>query len=171
MSKALRVLLVEDSEADALLVVHQLRRGSYAPEFTRVDTAEAFLAALTTQTWDVVICDYRMPLFDGVSALKLFKDSDKDLPFIVVSGHIGEDVAVEMMKAGAHDYLLKDNLARLVPAVDREIREAEERREHRRAEKARLHLSAIVASSEDAIISSSLDGFVLTWNSAAEKMF
>ncbi len=171
MSQAIRVLIVEDSEADALLLLRELRRGSYAPEFQRVDTPQEYLAALNSQRWDLVICDYRMPNFDGFAALRLYKEANIDVPFIVVSGLIGEDVAVEMMKAGAHDYLLKDNLVRLIPAIQRELREAEERRELHRAEQARAHLAAIVASSEDAIISSSQDGYVLSWNSAAQKMF
>lgn len=167
----LRVLVVEDSEADALLLLRELRRGNYVPASQRVDTPEGYLDALHSGGWDIIICDYRMPNFDGFAALQLYKEAEIDIPFIVVSGLIGEDVAVEMMKAGAHDYLLKDHLARLVPAIDRELREAAERRELHRAEQARSHLAAIVDSSEDAIISSSLDGFILSWNAAAKKMF
>ncbi|MFN7138443.1 MAG: PAS domain S-box protein [Limisphaerales bacterium] len=171
MAKLLRVLLVEDSETDALLVLRELRRGNYVTESRRVDSAASFATSLESEEWDIIICDYRMPGFDGFSALELYRKAKKDAPFIVVSGMIGEDVAVQMMKAGAHDYLLKDNLARLVPAVDRELREASERKDLVRAERARAHLAAIVASSDDAIISSSLDGVVLSWNNAAQRMF
>lgn len=171
MSQPIRVLIVEDSEADALLLLRSLRQGGYAPSFERVDTPQEYLTALNSQSWDLIICDYRMPSFDGFAALRLYKEGGFDVPFIVVSGLIGEDVAVEMMKAGAHDYLLKDNLVRLIPAIQRELREADERRELHRAEQAKAHLAAIVASSEDAIISSSLEGYILSWNSAAQKMF
>jgi len=132
--KALRVLLVEDSDNDARLLVHELRQGDYEPVHERVDTPEAMAAALEKQDWDVVIADYVMPRFSGLEALKLLQDRGLDLPFIVVSGKIGEDVAVEAMKAGAHDYLLKDNLTRLNLAVKRELRDAVVRREHRLAE-------------------------------------
>jgi signal transduction histidine kinase/CheY-like chemotaxis protein len=133
MSTPLRVLLVEDSEDDALLVLHELERRGYAPTCTRVDTSEGMRAALAAQPWDIVIADYAMPDFSGTAALDLLKESGLDLPFIIVSGTIGEEVAVATMKAGAHDYIMKDHLARLAPAVARELREAGVRREQRRA--------------------------------------
>ncbi|MEE9247183.1 MAG: response regulator, partial [Dehalococcoidia bacterium] len=135
MTKPLRVLVVEDSEDDALLAVRELRRG-YDPVFERVETGEAMAAALENQAWDIVIADYQMPHFNALDALKLSQQSGLDLPFIIVSGAIGEDMAVEAMKAGAHDYVMKGNLARLAPAVERELREAEVRRERKRAEEA-----------------------------------
>lgn len=171
MNNPLRVLIVEDSENDALLLLRELKRGGYEPAFLRVDTAESLNEALDRHKWDVIVCDYKMPSFDGVAALELFKKKSLNIPFIVVSGMIGEDVAVGMMKAGAHDYLLKNNLVRLVPAIERELREAEERRAHRRAEEARSHLAAIVESSDDGIISILPEGLILTWNRGAERIF
>ncbi len=136
MSIPLRVLIIEDSEDDTLLLVRTLRRGSYDPTYERVDTPAAMKAALERQKWDVVIADYAMPHFSAPAALALFLKSGLDLPFIVVSGTIGEEIAVETMKAGAHDYVMKDNLVRLLPAIERELRDAEMRRERKRVEKA-----------------------------------
>ncbi|MBI2843287.1 MAG: response regulator [Armatimonadetes bacterium] len=134
MNIPLRILIVEDSEDDTMLLVRELKRGGYDLTYERVDTKEAMSAALDRQTWDVIISDYVMPGFGGLDALKLAKERSLDLPFIVVSGKIGEETAVEAMKAGAHDYIMKDNLARLVPAVERELRDAEVRQERRRAQ-------------------------------------
>ena len=103
MSNPLRVLIVEDSENDSLLLVRDLRRGGFEPEFERVCTAEAMASALGNQKWDLIISDYTMPDFSGIAALEILKQSALDIPFIVVSGSIGEDVAVAAMKAGAHD--------------------------------------------------------------------
>jgi PAS domain S-box-containing protein len=136
MSTPLKVLIVEDSESDARLMVRQLERAGYAPVWERVETAEAMRTALGEQAWDLILADYFLPQSSAEQALAILHASGQDLPFIVVSGTIGEDVAVAMMKAGAHDYLLKNNLARLAPAVERELREAESRRQHRRAEDA-----------------------------------
>ncbi len=140
MSTALRVLIIEDSEDDTLLLLRELRRGGYSPIFERVDTPATMNAALDQQTWDIVIADYAMPHFSALTALELLKAKDFDLPFIIVSGVIGEDTAVAVMKAGAHDYVMKDNLTRLIPAIERELREAEVRRQHKLAEEA-LHRS------------------------------
>ncbi len=134
MGKPLRILIVEDSEDDGLLLLHELRRSGYDPVFERVDTAETMRSALEQRQWDIVISDYVLPKFGGLAALNIVKESGLDLPFIIVSGKIGEDIAVGAMKAGAHDYLIKGNVTRLVPAVERELREAEVRRERRRAE-------------------------------------
>jgi PAS domain S-box-containing protein len=136
MSTSLRVLLVEDSKGDAKLIMLELQDSGYDPEFERVDTPEAFGAALTGQTWDVIISDYFLPRFNGLDALAMAKENGLDLPFIIVSGVIGEDVAVAAMKSGACDYVMKDNLVRLGPAVQRALQEAEERRARRRAEEA-----------------------------------
>lgn len=136
MNNPLRVLIAEDSEEDALLLVRELQRGGYAPTFERVETPEAMKASLEKQPWDLVIADYAMPHLSGLAALKLLKENGLDLPLIIVSGTTGEEAAVEAMKAGAHDYIMKNNLARLVPVVERELREAIVRRERKEAEKA-----------------------------------
>lgn len=133
MSKPLNVMLIEDSEDDALLLIRELRRGGYEPAFERVETPEFMRAALERRQWDLIISDYVLPKFSGMAALAMLKESGTDLPFIIVSGNIGEDIAVGAMKAGAHDYILKGNMTRLVPAVERELREARIRRERRQA--------------------------------------
>lgn len=132
----LRVLVVEDSEDDMLLMLRELRRGGYTLEHVRVETPEDMQAALDRQAWDIVIADYTLPGFSAPAALKLLQQQQRDLPFIIVSGTIGEETAVAAMKAGAHDYITKGNLARLVPAVERELREAQERYKRHSAEHA-----------------------------------
>jgi signal transduction histidine kinase len=128
--KPLRVLMVEDSPDDALLVTLELRRAGYAPEVRRVESAEALSAALE-ERWDVVVSDYALPAFDGLEALRLVRQREPDLPFVLVSGTIGEERAVEALKSGAGDYVGKQNLARLVPAIERELRDAAVRRSRR----------------------------------------
>jgi DNA-binding NtrC family response regulator len=124
----LRVLIVEDSEDDAALLARELKRGGLDVVVERVDHAEAMRTALERGPWDLVVADYTMPRFSAPAALALLKERGLDLPFIIVSGTIGEEVAVNAMKAGAHDYFMKGNLARFVPAIQRELREAAERR-------------------------------------------
>jgi two-component system, cell cycle sensor histidine kinase and response regulator CckA len=136
MTSPLRVLIVEDSEDDMLLMLRELRRGGYTLDSLRVDTPVSMQVALDRQPWDVVIADYTLPAFNAPDALKLLQNQQQDIPFIIVSGTIGEETAVAAMKAGAHDYITKGNLARLVPAVERELREAEERRKRQGAEQA-----------------------------------
>src|SRR5213593_87653 len=136
MSRPLRILIVEDSEDDTQLLLHQLRRGGYDPMHERVDSVATMEQALARQQWDLVIADYGIPNFNSMAALALLKERGHDLPFIIVSGTITEETAVATMKAGAHDYLLKGNLKRLIPAIERELREAKSRRERRRAEEA-----------------------------------
>ncbi len=133
---SLHILLVEDSMNDAELLVHRLQ-GLDAETITRrVDTPTALTAALDERAWDMVISDYRMPQFSGMAALRLVRERSKELPFIIVSSNIGEDLAVEAMRAGANDYVMKGNLARLLPAVQRELNEAKSRAEHFAARKA-----------------------------------
>src|SRR5713226_5792151 len=134
MSRLLRVLIVEDSVDDAALLVREIRRARWEVVSERVETAAAMRAALAQQSWDIVISDYSMPHFSAPAALKMVQEARLDLPFIIVSGAIGEDSAVAAMKDGAHDYLMKGKLARLVPAIERELREADVRRERQRIE-------------------------------------
>ena len=175
MGIPLRVLIVEDSEDDTTLLVRELRRGSYDPTFERVDTPAAMKAALDKQTWDIVISDHNMPHFSSLAALTLLKENGLDLPFIIVSGNIGEDIAVAAMKAGAHDYIMKDNLARLNPALERELREAEVRRERKRAEVAlresEMRFRSVAESANDAIISADSRGIIIFWNKGAQTIF
>jgi PAS domain S-box-containing protein len=136
MNPHLRVLIVEDSEDDTLLLLRELRRGGYTLDYVRVDISVDMQEALERQPWDIVIADYSLPGFSAPEALKLLQSQKLDLPFIIVSGTIGEDIAVTAMKAGAHDYLIKGNLTRLVPAVERELREAKERQKLLNAQQA-----------------------------------
>lgn len=141
MTSPLRVLLVEDSEDDATLLVRELRKGGYVPEFQRVDTGAALEAALEHDAWDIIITDHNLPGFSSESALATIKRSELDIPVIIVSGSIGESIAVEAMKNGAHDYIMKDNLTRLVPAIARELRETKNRHAHRLAQETIQHLA------------------------------
>ena len=129
MKKPLRVLLVEDSADDALLLLRALREGGIDPLAQRVETAAAMREALAREAWDIVIADYVLPHFSGLKALQLLQETGYEGAFIMVSGKAGEAIAVEVMRAGAGDYILKDNLSRLIPAVERELREADNRRE------------------------------------------
>lgn len=137
----LRVLLVEDSEDDAVLLLRELQRGEHEIQSQRVCSSDALRAALVGNAWDVILTDHNMPGFSSEEALRIVKQMGVDAPVIIVSGSIGEDVAVEAMKAGAHDYIIKGNWARLLPAVSRELREANVRRAHRRAEQTIHHLA------------------------------
>jgi PAS domain S-box-containing protein/putative nucleotidyltransferase with HDIG domain len=134
MGKPLRVLIVEDSEADALLTIGELKNGGYDPEYERVETAETMRTALREKIWDVILCDYRLPHFNGLAAITLLKETNIDIPLIIVSGTIGEETAVECMRLGVRDYIMKDNLSRLASAVERELKEAESRRQRQQTE-------------------------------------
>ncbi|HLP14796.1 MAG TPA: ATP-binding protein [Bacteroidota bacterium] len=134
METVLRILLVEDSEDDAVLLVKHIRKGGYTVEYERVETAASMQAALLEKPWDIVLSDFRMPHFSGTEALEILKQSGIDIPFIMVSGAIGEERAVEAMKAGAQDYIMKNNLRRLLPALERELRDWGIRAERKRLE-------------------------------------
>src|SRR5207237_5543982 len=128
------VLHVEDSEQDVALLMRHLSRVGFELVSERVETAAAMRAALATRTWDCILCDYSMPQFSALAALPLLQEMALDIPFIIISGTVGEAAAVEAMRAGAQDYLMKDNLARLAPTIEREVHEAENRRARQRAE-------------------------------------
>lgn len=136
MKKKLSVLIIEDSADDAELILKHLEKGGYETHSHRVETSAAMLNALEEEDWDVIISDYSLPRFSGLKALEVSKEKKADIPFIIVSGTVGETLAVEAMRAGAHDYVMKDNLTRLVPAVERELRDAEIRMKRRQAEEA-----------------------------------
>ena len=145
MSRPLRALIVEDSERDAALLVRELRRGGYDLSFERVETPDAMHAALDNKSWDIVLSDYSMPRFSAPAALALVRGRSLDLPFIIISGTVGEEIAVSSLRAGAHDFLIKGSLARLLPAIDREMREATLRYEKKRIQE-QLLISERMAS-------------------------
>lgn len=147
MSCSLRVMLIEDSPDDAFLIERALRADGFDLSILRVETEVALHAALQDGEWDLIICDYSLPQLGGHRALALCRQTGMDAPFIVVSGVIGEEVAVEMMKAGAHDYVMKDKLGRLASAIRRELASAHERREHQRTQ-AELARQAALAEAQ-----------------------
>ncbi len=177
MIEPLCVLLIEDSEDDAFLIERQLRKGGFVTSIHRVDTLAALQQALDDNLWDLILCDYNLPGFDGLMVLQIMRQARRDIPFILISGAIGEEIAVEAMRAGAHDYIKKDNLTRLVPAIDRELREAEMRHE-------RTRVKEMLAESEERYrslvenipigvcrLTNCLEGKVLMANSAFVAMF
>ena len=165
-ARRIRVLIVEDADDDAELVLHELRRGGFNPISCRVDTAESMRRELGSGSWDVIISDYSMPDFDAPSALRVLQEHGADVPFVIVSGTVGEDTAVLAMKAGASDYVSKSNLRRLVPAVERELREAAARGERRRAE------SALRASDERArLVGRATNDLIWDWNLDTDELW
>src|SRR5437870_2214634 len=175
MKTSLRVLIVEDSEFDAQMIVSMLRKGGYEVTSERVETEPALRAALATKSWDMILADYNLPEFNAVAALRILQESGLDLPFIIVSGGIGEDIAVSAMKAGAHDYLMKGNLSRLVPAVERELREAANRAGQREAKRAlqesELRYRLLWETSPDAVILMDPAGTIHFANPAVKDVF
>lgn len=156
MTTPLHVLIVEDLESDALLLLRELKLGNYDVTFERVQTAPDMQTMLMTKEWDIVISDFSMPQFDAPSALKVLRQHNADIPFIIVSGTVGEDAAVDAMKSGANDFFSKGRLKRLVPAVERELRDAKERRQRRWAEeqfRRSAHRLEILHSIDRAILS------------------
>jgi PAS domain S-box-containing protein len=175
MSELLRLLQIEDSESDAALIVRVLEKARYQVEWKRVEDAAGMRAALEERAWDIIVSDYYLPQFGAPAALGILRESGRDIPFIVVSGRMGEDTAVEMMKAGAHDYLLKDKLARLGPAVERELRDAKSRRDRKRAEEAlaasEARFRTLLESAPQGIITIDEKGTIALVNVKIEEMF
>ena len=167
MGKPLRVLMVEDSEDDALLVLRELRAAGYDPTHERVDTAAALEASLDRHTWDLVIGDYSMPHFSGTAALAILRERGLDVPYICVSGTITEELAVAAMKAGANDYVTKGQLKRLLPAIERELREAQARATLRATE---ASFATLVEHAPVGIYRSSPEGRFLSVNAALVRM-
>src|SRR5512133_2107450 len=175
MSKPVKVLIVEDSEDDAKLALRALRQGGFDPASRRVQTATELKTALAEERWDAVISDYKMPGFTGLDALRIFRSTGLDIPFILVSGTIGEETAVEAMKAGASDYVMKQSLARLAPALDRELEETQMRAALRRDQKdlkdSQERYRSLFEASIDAVLLTDPDGRVLAANPSACRMF
>lgn len=171
----LRALILEDSEFDARVMVQALKAGGYEVHSRRIETADAMEEALAGEPWDIILADYNMPAFNASEALRLLQGKGLDIPFIIVSGGIGEDVAVAAMKAGAHDYVMKGRTARLLPAVERELREAVERRARREAERrlreSELRYRSLWETSPDAVLVCDESGTIAFANPAAERMF
>ena len=157
-STPLKALVADDSDVDAELTIRELGRAGFDVSWRRVDTAIDMAAALEAEPWDIVLSDFKMPQFSGLEALALVHDRDRDLPFILVSGAVGEDLAVEIMRAGAHDYVAKDRLFRLAPAVQRELREAHTRRAHRRAELELRKMALVVEQIPSVVVITDLEG-------------
>ena len=171
MEKPLRILIVEDNESDAALIVRYLKKVETISAYEVVETTHQMKSALEKHSWDFVICDYSLPEFNATQALKQLQATGLDIPFIVVSGTIGEEAAVEIMKAGAHDYIIKDNFARLIPVIHRELAEAEVRREHKQAEekfRAQAHLLNLIGQS---VITIDKNYTITYWNKASEALY
>ena len=175
MTSLLRVLVIDDSSDDTELLIRQLRRDGYDLTAERTETIDGLKAALDAQDWDIVLCDYNMPTFSGLDALAVVQERRPDLPFIFVSGVMGEDVAVVAMKAGAQDYITKNSLKRLGPAIARELRDAILRRQHARAETRRSAMEAryrqILSLAPDAIVTLDEGLRITLFNQAAEQLF
>ncbi|VVB84693.1 Methyl sulfide methyltransferase-associated sensor [uncultured archaeon] len=175
MNKQLRILILEDDDSDAELMERELRKADIEFKSKRVKTKENFQKELFGFEPDIVLADYTLPSFDGCSALKIVKENHSDVPFIFVSGTIGEDFAIESLKSGATDYVIKDRMSRLVPAVRRALSEVKEKIEHAKAQKAlkesELRFRSVVQSANDAIILTDSAGNIISWNKGAKEIF
>lgn len=172
MNRALNILHLEDDAADTELVEETLRGAGLQCEISRVQDRAGFLAALQSGPWDLILADHRLAAFDGHTALQIVMESAQETPFIFVTGAMGEDLAVDTLKRGAMDYVLKTHLSKLPSAVQRAVQEARERRRSKRAaDDAQASLAAIVESSDDAILAKTMRGTITAWNKAAERLY
>ena len=175
MNQPLSVLIIEDSSFDAMVMVNVLEQGGYSVEHEQVETSAELTHALEHGSWDVILSDYNLPEFSAPEALEMIKQSGLDIPFIVISGGIGEDVAVAAMKSGAHDYLMKGQLARLVVAVERELGDAAHRKARRKAEtdlrENELRYRLLWEHSNDGLVLMDAAGWILFSNPAMVPMF
>ena len=169
--QALSVLHLEDNPQDALLLNRQLRSAGYSPEVDVVSEAKEFLDALRSKQYDIILADHNLPGWSGTDALQMLRRENGEIPFILVTGTLGEENAVECIKMGATDYVLKDRPARLALAVKRALQEKIAKNERKKAEQTRDRLAALVESSDDAIISVTLEGLIDSWNSGAERIY
>ena len=166
----LRILMIEDSAEDAELERRHLTKAGYEVFLRRITRAEEMQEALADHDWDLIIADYAVPGFGAVPALTVLKQSGRDIPFLIVSGTISDETAVETMRAGAHDYILKNNLSRLVPAIQREMQEAVTRQHNRQMEAVlRLQVAAL-NSAANSIVITDRDGTILWVNAAFTKL-
>lgn len=177
-AKTIRVLMIEDSEDDMQLIIRELKKGGYCPVYDRVDTESATKKSLRDKEWDIILCDYKMPNFNAFSAIGVLNEENIDIPIIIVSGTIGEETAVECMRIGAHDYIMKANLSRLCPAITRELEDAQIRKKQKEAEyQKKAALTSLQKSEElytrlvnaipDIIIRTDLEGNILFANDKA----
>ncbi|UJP04995.1 MAG: EAL domain-containing protein [Nitrosomonas sp.] len=168
-ASSINILFVEDVEDDVILLVDHLQSAGLIFDWQRVDTEQGMIATLR-KSWDIIFSDFSMPYFSGIRALEIVRQHDPDVPFIFISGTIGEDIAVEAMRKGAQDYVMKQNLQRLLPAVDRELREAKQRREHRYAEQLLNKLSLVIKQAIDSVFITDPVGHIEYVNPAFEKL-
>ncbi len=175
MPVPVRILVIEDSEPDTRLMMRELRNSGFDPTYQRVDTPEAMRSALENEQWDLVIADYNMPHFSGEDALKILQETCKDIPFFLVSGTVPAEIAIRMMVAGAQDYIIKQDIARLSPAVTRELRMAEVRQQARRSEEAlrrsEANFRAIFDYTPAAVFAYDRQGIILQANPACEDLY
>jgi PAS domain S-box-containing protein len=174
MGKPLRVLMVEDSEDDILLMIRALKQSGYDPVYERVEDIGAMRKALEKGSWDVILCDYKMPQFNGLAAITLLKETGIDIPLIIVSGAIGEEMAAECMRYGAHDYIMKGNLFRLVPVIERELKEAESRNQRKQVEQKlseeKNYINNIVQTAQTIVLVLDTTGHIVSFNPYMEKI-
>ena len=171
MENPLRILIIEDNESDAALIIRHLKKAEFILTYEVVETASQMESALEKQRWDFVICDYTLPQFNASHALKQLQATGLDIPFVVVSGTIGDETAVQIMKAGAHDYIMKDSLVRLVPVINRELSEAGIRHAHKQAEernRIQAHLLNLIGQS---VITTDKKNIITYWNKASEELY